>query len=65
MAGKVVIKFVIGHDGTVSSAATKSSSLQNPAVESCINGRFMRMQFPQPRGGGLAFVSYPFLFAPG
>lgn len=65
LAGKVVIKFVIAKDGTVSSASVKSSTMGNPGVESCISGRFMRMQFPEPKGGGIVIVSYPFLFSPG
>jgi hypothetical protein len=39
--------------------------MNNPAVESCINGRFMRFQFPEPKGGGIVIVSYPFIFSPG
>ena len=35
------------------------------SVEQCVVGRFMRMQFPQPKGGGIVIVSYPFLFSPG
>jgi hypothetical protein len=65
LAGKIVIKFVIAKDGTVSSATTKSSSMGSPAVENCINQRFMRFQFPAPKGGGIVFVTYPFIFAPG
>jgi len=65
LGGKVVVKFVIAKDGTVSSATTKSSTLGNAAVEGCINGRFMRFQFPEPKGGGIVIVSYPFLFSPG
>ena len=65
LGGKVVVKFVIAKDGTVSSATTKSSTLANAAVEGCINGRFMRFQFPEPKGGGIVIVSYPFLFSPG
>ncbi|MFH1466777.1 MAG: AgmX/PglI C-terminal domain-containing protein [Pseudomonadota bacterium] len=65
LSGKVVVKFVIAKDGTVSSASTKSSTLGNPAVEQCINGRFMRFQFPEPKGGGIVIVSYPFMFSPG
>lgn len=56
--------FVIEGDGTVSSAKTKSSTLDNAAVEHCINGRFMRMVFPEPKGGGVVIVSYPFVFSP-
>ncbi|NCG18659.1 MAG: AgmX/PglI C-terminal domain-containing protein [Rhodobacterales bacterium] len=65
LGGKVVIKFVIAKDGTVSSASVKNSTMGNSAVESCITGRFMRMQFPEPKGGGIVIVSYPFLFSPG
>jgi Ca-activated chloride channel family protein len=64
LAGKVTIKFVISKDGTVSSATTKSSTLGSDPVESCLEGRFMRMRFPQPKGGGIVIVSYPLGFAP-
>jgi len=64
LQGKVVLKFVIAKDGTVASASIKSSSLANAAVESCLVARFQRMQFPEPKGGGIVIVSYPFLFAP-
>jgi hypothetical protein len=64
MSGKVTVKFVIAGDGSVSSAETKSTTLHNSAVESCINGRFMRMEFPSPKKNGVVVVTYPFLFAP-
>jgi outer membrane biosynthesis protein TonB len=63
LAGKVVMHFTIARDGSVSAARTKSSSLGNEAVESCLVGRFLRMQFPQPEGNGIVVVSYPFLFS--
>jgi hypothetical protein len=63
--GKIVIKFVIAKDGSVSSADTKSTTMNNDAVESCITGRFMRMTFPEPKGGGIVIVSYPFIFSAG
>ena len=34
-------------------------------VENCVVGRFMRMQFPSPKGGGIVIVSYPFIFSAG
>lgn len=63
LGGKVVVRFTIAADGSVSSASTKESTLANETVESCINGRFLRMEFPAI--GGTAIVSYPFLFSPG
>ena len=65
LGGKIVIKFTIAKDGTVSSASTKSTTMNNGSVESCIVGRFQRMKFPEPKGGGIVIVSYPFLFSPG
>jgi hypothetical protein len=60
--GKMVVKFVIAKDGSVSSSSTKTSTMKNPIVENCIHSRFMRMRFPQPKGGGIVIVSYPFVF---
>jgi hypothetical protein len=62
LSGKLVSRFVIAKDGSVSKAETKASSLGNPAVDSCVNGRLARITFPQPRGGGIVIVSYPFMF---
>jgi len=65
LAGKLVVKFVIAKDGGVSSASIKSSTVANTAVESCVVDRIQRMHFVEPQGGGIAIVSYPFLFSPG
>lgn len=64
LGGKLNVKFVVAKDGTVSSAGKKTSTLNNAGVEQCVTGRFMRMQFPEPKGGGIVIVSYPFVFAP-
>ncbi len=63
LSGKIVIKFVIAKDGTVSSATVKSSTMNNAAVESSICGRFMRFKFP-PTTGGIIVASYPLTFSP-
>ncbi len=65
LAGKISVKFIIAKDGSVSSATVANTSMGSPAVESCVTGRFMRMQFPELRGGGIAVVKYPFVFAQG
>ncbi len=65
LMGKIVIKFVIAKDGSVSSAKVNSTSMNNPIVENCICQRFMRFQFPQPKGGGIVIVTYPFVFKSG
>jgi len=65
LAGQVVVQFVIGQDGAVRSARTKSSTLGDWRVERCINAVFLEMLFPPPDGGGIVIVSYPFVFRPG
>ncbi|MCB9766518.1 MAG: AgmX/PglI C-terminal domain-containing protein, partial [Alphaproteobacteria bacterium] len=65
LAGKVVMKIVIGQDGRVASATVKSSTLGSAAAEEAIRQIFLRMVFPAPQGGGVVMVSYPLIFAPG
>jgi hypothetical protein len=65
LMGKIVVKFVVAKDGSVTSVTTKSSTMANPTLEGCINARFLRMRFPEPKGGGIVIVSYPFVFSPG
>ncbi|MCP4810450.1 MAG: AgmX/PglI C-terminal domain-containing protein [Proteobacteria bacterium] len=65
LGGKVSLKFTITPKGEVSASQTKASSMGNKAVESCLNNTMMKLQYPEPLGGGIVIVSYPFLFAPG
>lgn len=65
LAGKLTIKFTISKDGSVSAASVKSSTVGSPAVDQCVVQRFYQMQFPEPKGGGIVSVSYPFIFSPG
>jgi hypothetical protein len=65
LSGKIVVKFSIDKAGGVSSAAIKSSSMNSAAVESCMTKTFMSFKFPEPKGGGVVIVSYPFMFSPG
>ena len=65
LAGKIVMKFTIAGDGSVSSANVKATSMNNLAVEDCILRTFMKMEFPKPKGNGSVFVSYPFMFTAG
>ena len=61
LAGKVVLEWTISQSGDVASAKTKTSTLHNSAVESCILQGLKSWRFP-PAKGGLVIVSYPFLF---
>ena len=46
----------------MSEATISSSTLGSPTVEGCVRGRFLRMQFPSPAGGGSVVVNYPLVF---
>lgn len=66
LKGKVVIRFTIAKDGTVSEATVRSSEWnhdeagKNVAEKIC--DRFLRMKFSAPKGGGITILSYPFEF---
>jgi hypothetical protein len=60
--GKIVFLWKIGSAGAVTSAKVKQSTMKNGAVEDCIVRQIQGMKFPAPRGG-LATVTYPFIFA--
>lgn len=64
LAGKITVKFVVAKDGSVTSAVTKSTTMNNAGVEGCLNSKFMGFAFPAPKGGGIVIVSYPFIFSP-
>jgi len=60
LAGRVAIKFIISGTGAVQMAAVASSTLGNAKVENCIAQAVRRWTFPQPEGGGIVIVTYPF-----
>jgi TonB family protein len=62
LAGRVSIRFVISPSGSVSTAAVAGSTLGNPSAEQCVARAIQRIAFPQPQGGGVVIVTYPFLF---
>ncbi|AKU91307.1 adventurous gliding motility protein GltG [Vulgatibacter incomptus] len=64
LSGRIQVKFTISGDGTVPFAQVTNSTMGNAQVESCIAARFRSWQFPPPKGGGTASVTYPFVFSP-
>ena len=63
LAGRVRVKFTISGSGAVSRAVAETQGL--PAtVGHCVEDQFHKMVFPEPRGGGIVLVKYPFTFAP-
>lgn len=64
MTGKVTVKWVIGAQGKVTQANIVGTTLGNARVESCVLSRVKSWNFPPPKGGGIAVVTYPFVFRP-
>ena len=60
--GKVMVKFTIGAAGQVGDPRVDNTTLKSSMVEGCILRRMASWKFPEPKGGTLVHVSYPFLF---
>jgi len=63
LAGKVTMKFIVGPTGSVDSAVVADSTLGNSDVESCIAEQVKTWIFPEPQGGGVVVINYPFVFS--
>jgi hypothetical protein len=61
LAGKIVLEWQITTSGSVGFAKTKSSTMQSPAVESCILMSLKTWRFPPAKGAGV-IITYPFMF---
>lgn len=62
LSGKVLVKFSIAHDGHVPDASVASTSLRDPATETCLVARVLATRFPPLVDGEVAIVRYPFTF---
>lgn len=61
LEGKVVALFVIAGDGQVIRAQLSGPDSDWTPVEDCMQNIVCRLRFPEPRGGGLVVVTYPFI----
>jgi len=64
IAGRVVVRFVIGGTGSVMGSNVADNSIAMPSVGECISNAVRRWQFPAPDGGGVVTVNYPFNLQP-
>jgi len=62
LAGKVAVAWTIDPKGLVADANVSESSMGNANVESCILERIRRWKFPEPEGGGVVAVTFPWIF---
>jgi pSer/pThr/pTyr-binding forkhead associated (FHA) protein len=64
LAGKVTVKFTISAKGYVQQASVSATTLGNATVERCITQKVRTWKFPEPKGGGIVIVNYPFILKP-
>jgi TonB family protein len=62
--GRVGVRFVIAHDGSVSHVSVTSDGGVSEEVVKCVDAAFWKLLFPTPDGGSVT-VSYPIVFTPG
>jgi len=62
LAGRVTVRFTISASGSVVSAVVRDTTLNNAEVEACVTNSVRRWVFPEPDGGGIVIVNYPFNF---
>ena len=62
LQGKVVIRFVINREGSVTTTQDAGSTMPNASVVACVQRTFASMQFPKPAGAGVVVVTYPLVF---
>ncbi len=62
LTGKVVVHFTIAPNGAVAQANVRESSMPSAAVEGCVTQVMRTLKFPEPKGGGIVVVTYPFVF---
>jgi pSer/pThr/pTyr-binding forkhead associated (FHA) protein len=62
LSGKVAVKWVVTEQGTVSSSVVAQTTTGNNELDTCVAGRVLTWVFPKPKGGGVAVVTYPFIF---
>lgn len=62
LSGKISVYFTIAPNGAVAQASVRETSMNDRNVEECVLTVMRSLKFPQPRGGGVVVVTYPFVF---
>lgn len=62
LAGKITVNWVISHEGKVISSTIAETTMDDRDVERCLADAIKRWRFPEPDGGGVVRVNYPFTF---
>ncbi len=63
LQGRVATQFIIGRDGSVTSAKDNGSDMPDQTVTQCVVRAFANLSYPQPEGGIVTVVA-PIIFSP-
>ncbi len=66
LEGKLVMFWVISGTGDVQTTQTAQNTFaggSGPPIEQCVSRIIQRLKFPNPKGGGIVNVTYPFVFS--
>ena len=61
--GRITMQWTISPAGDVVAASVEETTMNSPEVERCMAQRIQRWSFPEPDGGGIVRVNYPFNFS--
>jgi hypothetical protein len=62
VSARVTVRFVIGRDGSVTSASAASDA-PSSSLAPCVTKAFYALSFPQPDGDAVVSVTYPLVFS--
>ena len=62
LKGQVTLNFTISGTGSVAKSSTYRTTLNSANAETCMNQQMKMLKFPEPKGGGIVIVKYPFTF---
>jgi len=63
LSGKISTSWTIQADGSVTNLKAHSSNIHEKELSNCVKGRIHQWKFPNPKGGGIVHVKYPFVFS--
>ena len=63
LEGRVMVSWMIGPKGRVKVSRVTSSTAKNAKLEECLVETVRGWTFPQPKGGGVVEVNYPWVFS--
>lgn len=62
LEGKVAVKWIIAATGSVEKVVVTETTVKSARVGQCLAEKIKGWRFPQPAGGGIVEVNYPFVF---